>query len=51
MPRPLDSHYYANQAAKCRRLAKQADEKTAKALLTLAAEYDARAVELRNEES
>lgn len=46
MPGSMDALYYANQARKCRRLAKQADEQTAKALLALAEEYEAKAIEL-----
>jgi hypothetical protein len=46
MPEPLDASHYTNQAKKCRRLAKHADEETAKALLALAEECEAKAIEV-----
>ena len=43
MPEPIDFLYYTNQARKCRRLAKHADSDTARKLVALAEEYEARA--------
>lgn len=42
----MDAPYYTNQARKCRRLAKHADGDTARKLIALAEEYEARATEL-----
>jgi len=44
MSRPVDAQYFKVQARKCRRLAAQADERTARTLLGMAEEYEAQAV-------
>ena len=56
MPAPMQAYQFTTTQAKmCRRLAKQADDDTSKALLGLADEYEAKAIELdettRNPES
>ena len=43
---PVDAQYFTVQARKCRRLAAHADERTAKTLLNMAEEYEAKAAPL-----
>jgi len=45
-----DAAYFRTQAARYRRLARQADEWTAQALIGMAEEYEAKAVELGRDE-
>jgi hypothetical protein len=46
MSGPIDAYYFSDQAKKCRRLARGADDRTRKALLELADEFAAKAIAL-----
>ena len=46
MSGPVDAYWFTTQAKKCRQLARGVDERTAKILDEMAAEYDAQAIRL-----